>query len=61
MDKIWQGMYEAAKAVPDPRTVSDYVTCGACCELLPGRRQNIGIMIDYNEGRIMTLGEHTPE
>ena len=28
MDRIWQEMYEAAKAVLNARRVSDYVTCG---------------------------------
>ena len=28
MEKIWYEMYEAAKAVLEPRRVSEYVTCG---------------------------------
>ena len=28
MEKIWYEMYEAAKAVLEPRGVSEYVTCG---------------------------------
>ncbi len=131
MEKIWQEMYEAARAVLAPRTISEYVTCGevsaavlsksgkiytgvcidtcstlgicaernaifnmitngesdiakvlcispkseegnaggapcgACRELMvqlmPGRYRDIEIMMDYKTGRIMTLGELTPE
>ena len=28
MDKIWTSMYDAAKAVLNGRTISDYVSCG---------------------------------
>lgn len=39
--------------------------CGACREfmaqLMPGRYHDIEIMIDYGQGRIMTLGQLTPE
>lgn len=39
--------------------------CGACRELMvqlmPGSYQNIEIMLDYENGRIVTLGELTPE
>ena len=39
--------------------------CGACRELMvqlmPGRYQKIEIMLDYAAGRIVTLGELTPE
>ncbi len=39
--------------------------CGACRELMvqlmPGRYQDIEILMDYEKGRIMTLGELTPE
>ena len=39
--------------------------CGACRELMaqlmPGRYQNIDIMIDYSKDRVMKLGELTPE
>ena len=127
MDKIWEEMYEAAKAVLKPVTISDYVSagevsaavrsksgkiytgvcidtcstlgicaernaifnmitngeyeidrvlcispnsgkgapCGACRELMvqlmPGEYKDIDIMIDYSEGRVMKLGELTPE
>ena len=127
MDKIWEEMYAAAKAVLNPRRISDYVTagevsaavlsksgkiytgvcidtcstlgicaernaifdmitngeqeidkvlcispregkgapCGACRELMvqlmPTSYKDIEIMIDYEAGRIMRLGELTPE
>lgn len=39
--------------------------CGACRELMtqlmPGKYQDIDIMIDYAAGRVMKLGELTPE
>ena len=127
MDKIWNQMYDAAKAVFNERRISDYVTCGevaavvlskagkiytgvcidtcstlgicaernaifnmitngeseidkvlcilpdgssgapcgACRELMvqlmSGRYYDIEIMMDYNSGKTMTLGELTPE
>ena len=48
--------------LPDGKTGAP---CGACRELMaqlmPGRYQNIEIMLDYESGRIITLGELTPE
>lgn len=39
--------------------------CGACRELMvqlmPGKYKDIEIMTDFNTGRIVTLGELTPE
>ena len=127
MDKIWQEMYEAAKAVLSPRRISEYVTagdvsaavlsksgkiytgvcidtcstlgicaernaifnmitngeqeiarvlcippnegkgapCGACRELMvqlmPDSYKDIEIMLDYSKGKVITLGELTPE
>ncbi len=127
MDKIWEEMYVAAKAVLSPRRISDYVTagevsaailsksgkiytgvcidtcsalgicaernaifnmitngeqeidkvlciapnegkgapCGACRELMvqlmPETYKDIEIMLDYKTGKIITLGEITPE
>lgn len=48
MDKIWQEMYEAARAVLNPRTVSDYVTCGevSAAVLSKSGRIYTGICID---------------
>lgn len=127
MDKIWEEMYEAAKAVLSPRRISEYVTagdvsaavlsklgkiytgvcidtcstlgicaernaifnmitngeqeiarvlcippnegkgapCGACRELMvqlmPDSYKDIEIMLDYSKGKVITLGELTPE
>ena len=127
MDRIWEEMYAAAKAVLKPRTISEYVTagevsaavlsksgkiytgvcidtcstlgicaernaifnmitngeqeiervlcippnegkgapCGACRELMvqlmPESYKDIEIMLDYSKGRVITLGEITPE
>ena len=39
--------------------------CGACREfmtqLMPGKYQNVEIMFDYGTGKIVSLGELTPE
>lgn len=39
--------------------------CGACRELItqlmPGRYHNIEVMMDYEQGKIITLGELTPD
>ncbi|MBO6115820.1 MAG: cytidine deaminase [Ruminococcus sp.] len=127
MDKIWEEMYEAAKAVLAPKTISDYVTagevsaavrsksgkiytgvcidtcstlgicaernavfnmitngeyeidrilcippnegkgapCGACRELMvqlmPDSYKDISIMLDYKAGKVIKLGDITPE
>ena len=48
--------------MPDGKTGAP---CGACRELMtqmmPGRYHNIEIMLDYENERIVTLGELTPE
>lgn len=127
MDKVWIEMFEAAKAVQNPRKVSDYIEaggvaaailsksgkiymgvcvdtcstlgicaernaifnmltngeqeirrvlaimpngktgapCGACRELMvqlmPETYKDVEIMLDYEHGKIVTLGELTPE
>ena len=127
MDKIWQEMYAAAKAVIAPRRISEYVTagevsaavlsksgkiytgvcidtcyslgicaernaifsmitngeneidkvlcippfegkgapCGACRELMvqlmPESYKDIEIMLDYSKGKVIKLGDITPE
>ena len=127
MDRIWEEMYAAAKAVLKPRRISEYVTagevsaavlsksgkiytgvcidtcstlgicaernaifnmitngeneidkllcippfegkgapCGACRELMvqlmPESYKDIEIMLDYSKGKVITLGEITPE
>lgn len=39
--------------------------CGACRELMvqlmPGKYQNVQIILDYEQGKVITLGELTPE
>ena len=39
--------------------------CGACrelmCQLMPGRYQDIEILLDYETGKVVTLGELTPQ
>ena len=48
--------------MPDGKTGDP---CGACREfmtqMMPGRYHNIEIMLDYENERIVTLGELTPE
>ena len=48
--------------MPDGKTATP---CGACREfmtqLMPGRYQEIEIMLDYEQGKISALGELTPE
>lgn len=127
MDKIWEEMYNAAKAVLAPRKISEYVTaggvsaailsksgkiytgvcvdtcstlgicaernaifnmltngeqeiskviaimpdgssgapCGACRELMvqlmPNDYKNVEIMLNYEQNKVITLGEITPE
>ena len=127
LDETWVSMYKAAKAVLNPRKISDFVTagevsaavlsksgkiyvgvcidtactlgvcaernaifnmitngeseisrvlcippnggtgapCGACRELMvqlmPGKYQDIDIMIDYERGKVVKLGELTPD
>jgi len=48
MDEKWKEMYEAAKAVWNPRKVSDYVTCGevAAAVMSSSGRIYTGICID---------------
>ena len=48
MDKIWEEMYAAAKAVLAPRKISDYVTCGevAAAVLSKSGRIYTGVCID---------------
>lgn len=48
MDKVWNEMYEAAKAVLSPRKVSEYVTCGEVAAAVLSKSGKIytGICID---------------
>ena len=48
--------------MPDGTTVAP---CGACREfmvqLMPGRYHGVEVMVDYERGKVMTLGDLTPE
>lgn len=48
--------------MPDGKTAAP---CGACREfmtqLMPGRYQNVEIMLDYEKNKVVTLGQLTPE
>jgi cytidine deaminase len=48
--------------MPDGKTGAP---CGACREfmtqLMPGRYQNVEIMLDYEKNKVVTLGQLTPE
>lgn len=48
MDKIWDKMYEAAKAVLNERRISEYVTCGEVSAAILSRSGKIytGVCID---------------
>ena len=62
---ITNGEYEIARVLCIPPNEGKGAPCGACRELMtqlmPGRYQDIEIMIDYAADRVMTLGELTPE
>ena len=57
-----QEIVKVLAIMPDGRTGAP---CGACRELMvqlmPERYKDIEIMMDYDAGRIVTLGELTPE
>lgn len=57
-----QDIKECLAIMPDGKTGAP---CGACREfmtqMMPGRYHNIEIMLDYENERIVTLGELTPE
>ena len=62
---ITNGEYEIAKVIailPDGKTGAP---CGACRELMvqlmPDSYKDIEIMLDYDNDRVVTLGEITPE
>lgn len=62
---ITNGEHDIKKVLaimPDGRTGAP---CGACRELMvqlmPGGYRNIEVMLDFEAGKIMTLGELTPE
>lgn len=62
---ITNGEYEISRVLCIPPNGSKGAPCGACRELMvqlmPGKYKDIEIMIDYENDRVMTLGELTPE
>ena len=62
---ITNGEYEIARVLCIPPNKGKGAPCGACRELMtqlmPGRYRDIEIMLDYEEDRVTTLGELTPE
>lgn len=62
---ITNGEQEIAKVLALLPDGSCGAPCGACRELMvqlmPGKYKDIEIMTDFNTGRIVTLGELTPE
>ena len=62
---ITNGEYEIARVLCIPPNKGKGAPCGACRELMtqlmPGRYMDIEIMLDYEEDRVTTLGELTPE
>ena len=62
---ITNGEYEIDRVLCIPPNQGKGAPCGACRELMtqlmPGKYQDIDIMIDYAAGRVMKLGELTPE
>ena len=62
---ITNGEQEISKVLAVLPDGSCGAPCGACRELMvqlmPGKYKDIEIMTDFNTGRIVTLGELTPE
>ena len=62
---ITNGEQEIAKVLAILPDGSTGAPCGACRELMvqlmPGTYKSIEIMLDYASGRVITLGEITPE
>ena len=52
MEKIWTEMYEAAKAVLNARTISDYMTCGEVSAAVLSKSGKIytGVCVDTCSG-----------
>ena len=48
MDAVWQQLYDAARAVQNPRKISDYVTCGEVAAAILSKGGNIytGVCVD---------------
>ncbi len=62
---ITNGEYEIDRVLCIPPYKGKGAPCGACRELMvqlmPGKYKDIDIMIDYENRRVMKLGELTPE
>lgn len=62
---ITQGESEIRRVIAVSRDGKAMPPCGACRELMtqlmPDRYRSVEIMLDYNTGRIVTLGDLTPE
>ena len=62
---ITNGEYEIDRVLCIPPMEGKGAPCGACRELMvqlmPGKYKDIDIMIDYNNDRVMKLGDLTPE
>ncbi|SFX49126.1 cytidine deaminase [Ruminococcus sp. XPD3002] len=62
---ITNGEYEIDKLLCIPPNEGKGAPCGACRELMvqlmPENYKDIEIMLDYNSGKVTTLGKLTPE
>ncbi len=62
---ITNGEYEIDKLLCIPPNEGKGAPCGACRELMvqlmPESYKDIEIMLDYNSGKVTTLGKLTPE
>ena len=62
---ITNGEYEIEKLLCIPPNEGKGAPCGACRELMvqlmPESYKDIEIMLDYNSGKVTTLGKLTPE
>lgn len=65
MNMITNGEYEIDKVLCIPPEGCLGAPCGACREfmtqLMPGSYKDIEIMLDYENNRVITLGELTPQ
>ena len=62
---ITNGEQEIARVLCIPPNEGKGAPCGACRELMvqlmPDSYKDIEIMLDYSKGKVITLGELTPE
>ena len=66
MDAIWNILYDEAKKVLNPRKISEWMEAGGVCrelmtQLMPEKYRGIEVMLDYEKGEVVTLGELTPK